>query len=1033
MIEDRFLNQNNFHIAFKKLNYLLSQSNEWYNPIELSSYEATLSNNFQRLIDQIKSSEYSPKPLQAIPFPKKSKDGKKRLRQYFRVSLDDQLVWIAIANVIAQFVENEMPVWNYGNRLFRPVWYDQFGKHKSLRKGSYLNTSENMYRRWNQSWPIYRRHINMSIKLMGYNRKFKIDHLSDDREVEIYKGRNVADCYYLNKDFWKSGKADELYWAGLDFKSFYPSIRTENVINNIREALTDSITGNLRTDCHLIMGLVEKMMTYPLDLTGWKDQDDLTDENKLGLKDIKIFTGVPTGLFAAGFLANTAMIKVDRKLDAFVKKKRTIAIFKYVDDHVILSKTNEDLLEFLNLYHELLKDTGVAFQDSKIFPKNQFDYSDDGFSLKSDSYEANIINIQYPKPLMTQTLQKMSAMNAEDFELSDNDQLDKVAADMEHFLLADFSDEEIRKDTRTAFAATKLCQIASQMTPDFKDISSQLADSRNVKKKSKGALSDLTKIISRLNSKVKKRQQRIFKLLLKAALENPDKLKLWKRCIELCFVSGLNAVGDVFTVVDTVDLHEGSKTYIKFYCLMIVDGYLLRSKNILQSDKRSFWRYNTATEFLNNSSSLIVLPKIKSNFPFSLETYTNHKIIPHHIYSQSYKPIELGTHYAPKYKYKEESLRSFYNRPENSNSHLFEEYVWYLLNNTYGLNKLTLWNSEVLYLDLNKAISWSIIVMYPKEISSDLYKKILAKKKSTSFNCVAPNEYSDLTSDGEGISYEIFQSSDIIRKKYLKSFYIIEDVLKKGQGDFVHLDQWLTKVVEQTKNNVWIDVRLSEWTIIEIIKQISQLIKRRLDESNPFDSIIEVFRVHPANYLIPISWANERKKLTWDDWKFIVKDQPIKLSTAKVFIYDFRYGPIKDLWRQDYSWVTMNQFSIVIGLSVLLTKLLAKDFQWPVSSNKLAFIDNLFSMAKTTIEHQPISSDTRILLSRIFSKGDYDFLTGYSQSDDTDMITSLDKLIKELTDIQEILEKHHLTLIDNSPRQLTFIDIDKINEAKSIF
>ncbi len=171
-LDDRFLNKENFYLAFKRLRNYLYQNNEWYDPIEISSYEANLETNLIKLIDTIKNDTYKTKPIEPLPFPKKNQNGEDVIRPYFKISIDDQLVWIAIVNVIGKYLEDEMPNWSYGNRLFRPVWFEDKGNHKVIKFGSFHNSSPNLYRKWNQSWPLFRRYISITIKSMGYGKKF---------------------------------------------------------------------------------------------------------------------------------------------------------------------------------------------------------------------------------------------------------------------------------------------------------------------------------------------------------------------------------------------------------------------------------------------------------------------------------------------------------------------------------------------------------------------------------------------------------------------------------------------------------------------------------------------------------------------------------------------------------------------------------------------------------------------------------------------------------------------------------------------
>lgn len=173
-LKDKFLNQENFYLAFKKVSHYYNQSNEWFDLFELSDYEANLETNLSRLIQELTEETYIPKPIEPLPFPKKNnKKNHKRFRQYFKIHIEDQIVWIAIVNVIGDFLERKMPFWSYGNRLFQPIWYDLNDNDEvRINKGSLFNSSSNFYKQWNQSWPQYRRNISLTIKIMSQASKF---------------------------------------------------------------------------------------------------------------------------------------------------------------------------------------------------------------------------------------------------------------------------------------------------------------------------------------------------------------------------------------------------------------------------------------------------------------------------------------------------------------------------------------------------------------------------------------------------------------------------------------------------------------------------------------------------------------------------------------------------------------------------------------------------------------------------------------------------------------------------------------------
>ncbi|RZK18014.1 MAG: hypothetical protein EOO43_12945, partial [Flavobacterium sp.] len=270
-LESTFLNEENFYMAFKKLNHYLKQSNEWYNPVELASFEANLSTNLSIIRTALKEGTYQPNAIEPLPFPKKSdSEGNGRIRQYFKISISDQIVWIAITNTIGVFLEPRMPSWSYGNRLFVPTWFEEQEGRLKIERGALRNSSANYYRKWNQSWPLYRRHMSMTIKIMALNRSFKSDTLETDIEREIYESEqdnNFLDNPFLNADYWKKGKRKELFWAGLDYEKFFPSINPEKIIAIIRTSIVRE-NGAQRDDTQVLFDTIDKMFRFPIDLSG---------------------------------------------------------------------------------------------------------------------------------------------------------------------------------------------------------------------------------------------------------------------------------------------------------------------------------------------------------------------------------------------------------------------------------------------------------------------------------------------------------------------------------------------------------------------------------------------------------------------------------------------------------------------------------------------------------------------------------------------------------------------------------------------
>ena len=1057
-LKSKFINEDNFYSAFKKLNHYLRQSNEWYNPIELSEYEANLATNISRLKRAIEDGTYNPHPIEPLPFPKKNnKKNEERLRQYFRINIEDQLVWIAIVNVIARFIEPKMPFWSYGNRLFVPIWYEEENNKPKLKKGGYANASENLYRKWNQSWPFYRRHIAMTIKTMGFNSRFKIENLDNEIEKNIFldeKESNWNEYKYLDNNFWKKGNSKKLFWSGLDYKKFFPSIKPEIVIQNIKKNIVRD-NGEPRDDTELLFSTIEKMLRFPINKRGWENENVLLDKKNFGISDLNEYYGLPTGLLVSGFLSNIALIDVDEKVTKYIIENRNIAVFKFVDDQVILSKSKKDLLKFMNYYSSILSEsnTGVEFQKEKICPENTFQFSSENkfsYDVKNEHYKDPSLDINFPEPLMTHTLQKMSNLNDEDYELLDSDELQKIESDLEHFLLADFPDAEMRRDTRMAFASFKLCQLAKHIKPDFKKLDksyfqnildaeitfNNYLDKTKYKDPKKKKI-ELDRIIENnikrsLISEIKKtdkRFQKIFKLLLKSACENPDKLKLWKRCVEFCYITGFDGIKNIVKSIKDTDLHYEGKGYIQVYCVLILNEKIIQAQNQINVKNISYWKNYTSNQFLVNISKVDILEiNTTINKPFAFETNINHKFIKSTI---KFKNKEADTNY--------KSVFNFYITLKDEEKYLtFESFLWYILSITIQPIKLNLWNDNIEYINFKNKISWSIISLFPASIPELIIDKIKnIEKELKSIDDVIYENF-EFRNRENGVVYEMFEKRPEIIEKYKEYYPKLEKILKQSELEYLPLNKWIEKVKNNTKSEKWIDVRLSEWTMLEIIKQIAEAIKKKKEEITIFNFESSILYFHPVNYLLPIKWASNNK-ITWDKWeKFVRKDEnKIILNETELLIDDFRYLPIQTIWKTNgINWLFgLGDFSIIIGLSVLMTQLLSKSFDWPCSVNKQSFIDQLYSKALFTIETEPISSKTRMVLTKIFSKKDVNFFSGSDiiEIDKTTKIISLDSFITTLDQLQKDLIKDHLILLDNAPRQLTIIDIDVLNETKNIF
>ncbi|MBI2258645.1 MAG: RNA-directed DNA polymerase [Flavobacteriia bacterium] len=993
-----------------------SQSNEWYDPIELYSFEANLATNIFLLIERVKNENFEAHKIHLLPFPKANKNGANKIRPFYKINIEDQIIWLAVVNVIGDFFESNFQSWNYGNRLYRPIWFTENSDGSSeINKGSTKNTSSYIYRKWSQSWPFFRRHINMTIRALSKGNNLTVDDFENDIEKVIYEdemSKEHKEYNYLDGNYWALSESQELYWLTLDFEKFFPSIQPDLILQNIKEILINQYN---RDDVSLIISRIEKLLKPKVCFSGWSLDDSIELKNYFVNDKSDNCKGIPTGLLVAGFLANVALLELDKKINSWINRNRNLAYFKFVDDQVIIAKSNEAIKSFLDFIHFELAglNSNIVFNDEKIEPEIYNYDQKTGFSQKESLNDSdNKLNVTYPEPFLTNALMQISNLNGDEFSLMDESELENSENDLKFFLLTDFNDSGIRRDTRVSFAAMRLCKIAKYLEPNF------FLFDQNYSNINPDLIEENKSI--ELN-KIQLRYKRIFDLLLKATIEFPDKLKLWKRCVELCYISGIDKIDEIYLSVDKANIHAASKSYIKAYIQILLVEFMLQAKSRLFEKYSSYWDAYRLNLFISNVSKLEVVSPNEN-----------------HILKSSSSLFHLIQDFV------QNSNSDIYTNEDSEYS--FEDYFYFILR-SISANK-TIWNNNILKIQLENRVSWAILGIYPVNIPPVLFESILNIKKeldSIPFQTKIKNytniifERNDFILDNQGFMYDVFDSNSQLKKQFVEYYPKIRKNLSFNPKNRIPLNKWLKVTIANNSKSSWIDPSLSEWTVIEIVKQIASEKNRMYGsmQSNALfdDTIRNIFLVHPQNYLIPRTWSMKQKH-SWDSWKRVVREDKISIIHVDKMIGDYRYIPFINYWETSgfLSIFFGNGFtSLIVGLCTLMVKLLSKDLSWHSSTNKQLFLDSFYSGAMSTIENQPISSHTQHFLNSIFSKKNEDFIFGQNKFFYNDLIIdNLTVFENALTSLQTELEKYQVTLLENEARQLTYIDIEEIGKHYSI-
>jgi hypothetical protein len=161
----------NLYWAWEKVRRFYRSMDGWYDELAVAKFEANLEQELRRIAKDFDSGRYRMQPLRPLPQPKKpDASGNPKTRQAFWFTVRDQVAWTAYMNVVGPPLDQLMPPWSYGNRLYRSVWRDDAGERSKLHLGRYRNSSGQIYRSFRHSWPLYRRHVYLTVRQMSSSR-----------------------------------------------------------------------------------------------------------------------------------------------------------------------------------------------------------------------------------------------------------------------------------------------------------------------------------------------------------------------------------------------------------------------------------------------------------------------------------------------------------------------------------------------------------------------------------------------------------------------------------------------------------------------------------------------------------------------------------------------------------------------------------------------------------------------------------------------------------------------------------------------
>lgn len=1033
--------------AWRKVRRAYQAADSLYDQAELAAFELNLEAELDGIRADFAEGRWSNRPLRLVPQPKNpDKQGAPRMRQYFQVAVRDQVAWAAVATVFGPELDRKMPTWSYGNRLYRAAWYEQeseTGKASRLNVGPYRHAAGHLYRRFKHSWPLYRRHISLTARRM-VNHQIDPELLDEGDRRALDQSDGLP---YLDVEHWVRTTlvGDDLFAASFDLMKFYPSIR----VDAIRRGFDTHVEG-LREE-PAMAELLTQMLVFTVDDTG------VSDEMKSAIQPPVIsgdFGGIPTGLFVGGFLANVAMLSVDLEADRLLLSNREIAHFRFVDDHEVLAYDFDALVRWIRDYIGLLEASGIGVQIEPdkyvpaefkwiIHPEKLDDEKETDKPAERDealllrAKKAVRVDGSKPTQLMTRTLAQVSMLAATDFDLLTDAGRSQRLEQLEWLLLANIPDQEIRGDTRMAFAASRIALLTPALFRPNDDLlgahrALQARLDNDAKDKRTGRVPDKTNDaeIARLQALIAELDKlerkgwhtvldRHFGLLFEAFSAHPDKVRLFLRVIDFCRSTGHDGLGQLAKWMDNEN-QDGSHRLLRCYlgatAIQALSRHVLTAcadinrSNLLHRERAA------ARSFLENMLRTDLNRFVPLSAPYSSLQHFQHDARRALVAALVVGAAEIendSPDLATQLRQRVAAAigaESFEALAEATEVSIGTWYHWFLSTTRAHRDEPPLyWPAIEAAHHVNDPYDWISLRRYPAILPTRAWQRL-------------ERDPDLLKRDDGGWLIVAARANPAAFAALPPEYPAVETVRASLAADVgaVTLLEWAAFCKTRPAN----DPRRSEWTALEIVRQI-------LVQFNEFDGpdLDELDRLHPENVLIDPLWldppaeALTNGRLTWAGWRTVAENKPVRLYPAG--LEDYRYR--ENLEHHDRRWARRLR-----PVGQLLWGTLRHDFRLPCAWNIRGQERSLVELVSWDLERLPISSFTlRILQACLLPRSletalllDFPSLFGNGVNKAADD-AEFDRPIKDSTTLtrlleqtQQILTRSQMTVLEYEPRQL---------------
>jgi hypothetical protein len=1054
--KDELTDQINLRWAWEKVRRHATPGDNWFDEVEVAAFELALESNLRSIASELRTGRYRIRPFRPLPYPKDpDKSNQPRVRQVFQIAIRDQVAWTAVVNIIGSYVDSKMPPWSYDNRLYRPIWVDEDPdgtKHRKI--GRYRRSSGQLYLPFGQSWPVFRRHVYLTTRAMAGTNEDELDSFDESTREELEFQKDLKPnyaCPFVLPEYWQNrapaATDRKLYWCSVDVEKFYPSVDLTVVRQNIIETLPEEWK-------EPVDELIASMLKFPLQLLGWSPED----LRRMNLRaNQRRFRHIPTGLYVAGFLANAALLKVDRAVSALLDQ-HPVAHFRFVDDHVVIAYSFEELVKWVRDYASLLSRsvTGLRLNRDKCQPEEisplvfgtvrgqRVDPVNSQWMAAKQKCE---LDPKFPTPLMTKTLALISAIARTDFALLESAEMIALTDQLEHLLLVNIPGEEVQEKTRLSFAATKLtrlaeCRLANPESETLLsrrrvDVGMNLKSVPSTDPKHNELVKELAVLTNSIDIERKRTRRgvdRAFQLLRKVLFERPDRTRLWTRALLMCRLTGVSGLKDILEDIQRERKNNPlTAQYLYANMLSVLGVQALIAARIVEDRKTAHWRRDAALRFLGDLSNTRMPapdPKLDRWFvqlswrQFCFGLYSAEVIL---------RGVSSFKQISPNISFPQELVALGSDCiVEGGDGHPPEEWAWFGARNT--LRDLDSHASKfVVALGSRLKASPAVVPLwrfFPLDIPGPVLALMVSDTKLRKSSAIT-----------DGWWYDTYRSQLQSKKDDVDRCPQRVRRLLQGERQDVSLYDWCEFVRKMSTQHV-ADPRCGEWSTVEVVRQIAGLLAQDL-ELDPGQILkkskvsLSSYFVHPGNFRIPRGWMAEEPP-SWENWKLTMRRHRVRRVPRALQIKDNRYTPI--LETRSPLFTSLNP---VRGLGLVLYGILKKTFDLPALWNGPGHSDVLKMLPRLLSAEMTCSSwtlgilrgcleprTTETLLWRAYPINP---IAGYPFDDDSSRgpfpFSDALEVSKALALCESNLEDNQISTMNQRARQLTPVSIRQLTDA----